>query len=171
MPTEEYFVKALCTFDIGQNDLTHSLFLNKTIAELISAIPDIVNQFTDNIRISRFRDELKWAFNRVNQLIFHYVYVLAGFQLPLVACCGYGGEHNYSEAARCEETFSVNGTNIMVGSCKDTSVRVNWDGTHFTEAPNKFVFDRVSTGAFSDPPVPSKLACHPQLRLQILLSS
>ena len=79
-----------------------------------------------------------------------------------MACCGYGGNYNYSEAAPCGETLSVNGTNITVGSCKDPSVRVNWDGIHLTEAANKFVFDRVSTGGFSDPPIPLKSACNPQ---------
>ena len=58
---------------------------------------------------------------------------IVGFELPLVAC---------------------------QGSCDDPSVRVVWDGIHYTEAANKFVFERISTGAFSDPPVPLKLACH-----------
>ncbi|XVF36909.1 hypothetical protein REPUB_Repub19eG0099400 [Reevesia pubescens] len=223
MPREEYFAKALYTFDIGQNDLTQSLFLNKTTTELIADVPDIVNQFTENIKsIYNLGARSFWVYNirpigcfpqiltsfpaaekdsagcakPYNELVQHYnvelkkglaqlknefppatiVYVdiysalyslytspaKYGFQLPLVACCGYGGKYNYSRAASCGETLSFNGTNIMVGSCKDPSVRVNWDGIHFTEAANKFVFDRVSTGDFCDPPIPLKLARNPQ---------
>ncbi|MBA0844742.1 hypothetical protein Goarm_022925, partial [Gossypium armourianum] len=50
MPREETFSKALYTFDIGQNDLTQSLFLNMTIVQVIAAIPDIVNHFSDIIK-------------------------------------------------------------------------------------------------------------------------
>ncbi|XP_057973668.1 esterase-like [Malania oleifera] len=82
-----------------------------------------------------------------------------GFEQPLVACCGYGGKYNYGSGF-CGDTITTgNGTRIKVGSCKDPSVRVNWDGIHYTEAANKFVFDHISTGAFSDPPLPLRLAC------------
>jgi len=48
----------------------------------------------------------------------------------------------------------------MVGnSCDEPSKRVSWDGVHFTEAANKFVFDQIVAGALSDPPVPLKRAC------------
>ncbi|XP_050251222.1 esterase-like isoform X5 [Quercus robur] len=83
-----------------------------------------------------------------------------GFELPLVACCGYGGMYNYSSSVGCGGTITVNGSQIFVGSCDRPSVRVNWDGIHYTEAANKFVFDQISTGAFSDPPIPLKMACH-----------
>ncbi|XP_050251220.1 esterase-like isoform X3 [Quercus robur] len=83
-----------------------------------------------------------------------------GFELPLIACCGYGGIYNYSSSIDCGATITVNGSQIFVGSCEHPSVRVNWDGIHYTEAANKFVFDKISTGAFSDPPIPLKMACH-----------
>ncbi|BBG95633.1 GDSL-like Lipase/Acylhydrolase superfamily protein, partial [Prunus dulcis] len=76
-----------------------------------------------------------------------------GFELPLVACCGYGGKYNYNSSSSCGGTARVNGSQIFVGSCKDPSVRVNWDGTHYTEAAAKFISDKISTGAFSDPPL------------------
>ncbi|KAG2708996.1 hypothetical protein I3843_05G199800 [Carya illinoinensis] len=82
-----------------------------------------------------------------------------GFELPLVACCGYGGKYNYSSSVGCGGTVTVNRSQIFVGSCERPSVRVNWDGIHYTEAANKFVFAQISTGAFSDPPVPLKMAC------------
>jgi hypothetical protein len=91
-----------------------------------------------------------------NVVWFHVV----GFELPLVACCGYGGMYNYSNSAGCGATIIVNGTQITVGSCDDPSVRVVWDGIHYTEAANKFIFNQISTGAFSNPPIPLKMACH-----------
>ncbi|XP_038696958.1 esterase-like [Tripterygium wilfordii] len=83
-----------------------------------------------------------------------------GFERPLVACCGTGGIYNFSFVLRCGQNMLANGTQVYVGSCKNPNVRVIWDGEHYTEAANKFVFDRISTGAFSDPPVPLRLACH-----------
>ncbi|MBA0846440.1 hypothetical protein Goshw_002166, partial [Gossypium schwendimanii] len=222
MPREETFAKALYTFDIGQNDLTQSLFLNMTIVQIIATIPDIVNHFSNNIKnlyslgarlfwvyntrpigcfpqiltsfpsakkdsvgcakpynrlAQRFNAELKNALARlriefplatiVYVDLYSALYSLYthptknGFERPLVACCGYGGKYNYGRDAACGETINVNGKNIMVGSCKDPSVRVSWDGVHFTEAANKFAFDLVSSGNFSNPPIPLKLACHP----------
>lgn len=84
----------------------------------------------------------------------------AGFESPLVACCGYGGKYNYSDSVGCGGTINVNGNNITVGSCDRPFARVIWDGTHYTEAANKFVFHQISTGAFSDPPIPLNMACH-----------
>nr|KJB11656.1 hypothetical protein B456_001G270300 [Gossypium raimondii] len=223
MPREETFSKALYTFDIGQNDLTQSLFLNMTIVQVIAAIPDIVNHFSDiiknlynlgarsfwvyntrplgcfpkiltsfplaekdsvgcakpyNLLAQRFNVELKNALARLRiefplaTIVYVDLYAALyslythptknGFEHPLVACCGYGGKYNYSEEAICGGKISVNGKNITVGSCKDPSVRVSWDGVHFTEAANKFAFDLVSSGDFSDPPIPLKLACHPR---------
>ncbi|KAM3762618.1 hypothetical protein ACB098_01G361000 [Castanea mollissima] len=66
-----------------------------------------------------------------------------GFELPLIACCGYGGIYNYSSSIGCGATITVNGSQIFVGSCERPSVRVNWDGIHYTEAANKFVFDKI----------------------------
>ncbi|TKY56152.1 Esterase protein [Spatholobus suberectus] len=83
-----------------------------------------------------------------------------GFELPLVACCGYGGKYNFSNSVGCGGIIKVNGTDIFVGSCEKPSVRVIWDGTHYTEAANKVVFDLISSGAFTDPPIPLKMACH-----------
>ena len=53
----------------------------------------------------------------------------------------------------------VDGKEVVVGSCKDPSVKINWDGVHFTEAANKWIFDKIVGGAFSDPPIPLNMAC------------
>ncbi|KAI9097802.1 hypothetical protein K1719_025573 [Acacia pycnantha] len=85
-----------------------------------------------------------------------------GFKKPLEACCGYGGPpHNYDRdpSKNCGMRSVVNGTEVVVGACENPSVRVNWDGYHFTEAANRFLFNRISTGAFSDPRLPLSSAC------------
>ena len=84
---------------------------------------------------------------------------ISGFELPLVACCDYGGIYN-NGSINCGQTITINGSQIFVGSCERPSIRVNWDGVHYTEAANKFIFDQISTGLFSDPPTPLKMACH-----------
>ncbi|XP_021806580.1 esterase-like [Prunus avium] len=224
MPKEEYFSKALYTFDIGQNDLGEGFFDNQTIQEVNASVPDIMSKFSTNIKKiydlgarsfwihntgpigclpyvlatypSAQKDEVGCAksYNEVAQHFNHklreaivqlrkdlplatftYVDVYSvkyslykdpkryGFELPLVACCGYGGKYNFNSSAECGGTVAVNGSQIFVGSCKRPSARVNWDGIHYTEAAAKFVFDKISTGAFSDPPFPLKQACHRNL--------
>ncbi|XP_043695960.1 GDSL esterase/lipase At3g26430-like [Telopea speciosissima] len=83
-----------------------------------------------------------------------------GFQQPLVACCGFGGKYNYSNTARCGQTVVVDGKPVFIGSCADPSVRVSWDGSHFTEAANKFVVDQIATGKYTDPPITLQNACN-----------
>ncbi|KAJ9673626.1 hypothetical protein PVL29_023276 [Vitis rotundifolia] len=221
MPKEEYFLKALYTLDIGQNDLGEGFFANMSIQEVNATVPDIINGFSTNVRriyksgarsfwihntgpigclpyilanfqaaqrdgagCSKPHNEVAQYFNyklkeAVAQLrkdfplaaityvdVYSVKYSLFsqpkkyGFELPLVACCGYGGEYNYGNDAGCGSTITVNGSEIFVGSCERPSSRVNWDGIHYTEAANKFVFDKISSGAFSDPPLPLRMACH-----------
>ncbi|KAJ4756526.1 GDSL esterase/lipase [Rhynchospora pubera] len=84
-----------------------------------------------------------------------------GFENPLKACCGNGDDkYNYNVNARCGQTKTVNGVNILLAkSCKDPQKRINWDGAHYTEAANKWVFDKISTGQLSDPPHPLIFVC------------
>ncbi|GER25356.1 GDSL esterase/lipase [Striga asiatica] len=86
-----------------------------------------------------------------------------GFVNPLRACCGHGGKYNYNIHIGCGGKIKVNGKEIMVGkSCDDPRVVINWDGVHYTQAANKWVFDQIVSGAYSDPPIPLKMACHTQ---------
>ncbi|CAJ2674466.1 esterase-like isoform X2 [Trifolium pratense] len=219
-PKEDYFSKALYTFDIGQNDLTGGFFSNATIQQINATVPDIVNNFIENIKniynlgarsfwihntgpigclpliLANFPSAIKDSYgcakqyNEVSQYFnfklkeglaqlrkdlplaaITYVDIYSpkyslfqnpkkyGFELPFVACCGYGGKYNYNIRNRCGETININGTKNVVGSCRNPSTRVVWDGTHYTEAANKIVFDQISTGAFTDPPIPLNMAC------------
>ncbi|XP_059316328.1 GDSL esterase/lipase At3g26430-like isoform X1 [Lycium ferocissimum] len=84
-----------------------------------------------------------------------------GFENPFLACCGHGGKYNYNRFIKCGSKKVVNGKEVVIAqSCKDPSVRVSWDGTHFTEAANKWIFDQIVNGSFSDPPIPLSLACN-----------
>lgn len=230
MPREEYFEKALYTFDIGQNDLGAGFF-RMSVEEVNASVPDMINAFSTNVEkiyhlgarsfwihntgpigclgyilvgfptaekdvagCAKPYNEVAQYFNHklkesVFQLrrdfptaLFTYVDVYSlkyalfsepktyGFELPLVACCGYGNLYNYSSGAVCGATIAINGTQKTVGSCDTPSVRVVWDGEHYTEAANKFIFDQISTGVFSDPPVPLKMACHRTADLEILIN-
>ncbi|KAI3720354.1 hypothetical protein L6452_21270 [Arctium lappa] len=83
-----------------------------------------------------------------------------GFHHPLRACCGHGGKYNYNTHVRCGGKVKNKGKEILVGkSCEDPSVMIIWDGTHYTEVANKWVFDRIVNGSFSDPPVSLQMAC------------
>ncbi|KNA25713.1 hypothetical protein SOVF_003340 [Spinacia oleracea] len=84
-----------------------------------------------------------------------------GFEHPLRACCGHGGKYNYNMHISCGGNVTIKGKHVLVGkACKDPSVAINWDGVHYTEAANKWVFDRIVDGSYSDPPTPLKMACH-----------
>ncbi|XP_042415615.1 GDSL esterase/lipase ACHE-like [Zingiber officinale] len=226
LPREDYFSRALYTFDIGQNDLTSGYVNNMTTEEVKATIPDILDKFTIVIKsvygqggryfwihntgpfgclpyvIDRFPirapevDHIGCGtpFNEVAQLfnaelkqtviklrkdlpnaVFTYVDVYSvkfklisqakmhGFEHPLVSCCGHGGKYNYNFHWGCGSKAVVNGTEVMIGkACKNPLKRICWDGVHYTEAANKWVYDQIVEGAFSDPPTPLRMACQRQ---------
>ncbi|KAL1210048.1 GDSL esterase/lipase [Cardamine amara subsp. amara] len=83
-----------------------------------------------------------------------------GFRYPLMACCGHGGKYNYNKLIKCGAKVMVKGKEIVLAkSCNDVSFRVSWDGIHFTETANSWIFRKINGGAFSDPPLPLKFAC------------
>ncbi|GJU61195.1 GDSL esterase/lipase-like protein [Tanacetum coccineum] len=84
-----------------------------------------------------------------------------GFGDPFLVCCGHGGRYNFNNARRCGSTKMVKGKEILIAnSCEEPSSRILWDGIHFTEAANKWIYEQIADGAFSDPPVSLKMACH-----------
>ncbi|RDX71701.1 hypothetical protein CR513_48900, partial [Mucuna pruriens] len=231
---QEYFSKALYTFDIGQNDLTGGIFRNTSVQQVTASIPHLVNSFTSNINniynlgarsfwihntgpigclpiilasflstekdsygcakaynemAQNFNQNLKEALAQLGKDLplaaITYVDIYSAkyslfsnpnqnelitflssnlctmrFEFPDVACCGHGGKYNFNHFDGCGGTLKVNGTDVVVGSCKRPSGRVILDGTHYTEAANKVVFDLISSGSFSDPPIPLKMACN-----------
>ncbi|XP_068665259.1 GDSL esterase/lipase At3g26430-like [Aristolochia californica] len=224
IPKEEVFSRALYTFDIGQNDLTHSYFQNMTSDEVRAVVPVVVDLLTQIVkdvydqggryfwihntgpfgclayvieRVHHNKNQVDKAgcvipFNRVAQYfnkklkeavvklrmdlpsgVFTYVDMYSlkyglishaskyGFEKPLAACCGHGGKYNYNRNLGCGSTLEVNGTTVLVGrSCKNPKVRINWDGVHYTQAANHWLFNRLKDGSYSDPPTPINMACH-----------
>lgn len=68
-----------------------------------------------------------------------------------MACCGYGGPPlNYDSRVSCGFTTTAK-------RCNDSSVYVNWDGTHYTEAANQYVASQILTGNFSNTHLSEKM--------------
>ncbi|KAE9605854.1 putative alpha-L-fucosidase [Lupinus albus] len=128
--------------------------LKESLAQLRKDLPDIAITYVDiySAKFSLFQDPKKY-----------------GFEKPHVACCGYGGEYNYNVNVPCGSAINTNGTEKLVGSCEKPSDRIVWDGIHYTEAANKFVFCKIATGAFNDPPVPLNMACHRSFTKKLLV--
>jgi len=51
LPRAEYFSQALYTFDIGQNDITSSYFVNNSTEEVEAIIPDLMERLTSIIQV------------------------------------------------------------------------------------------------------------------------
>ncbi|KAK2636596.1 hypothetical protein Ddye_031388 [Dipteronia dyeriana] len=83
-----------------------------------------------------------------------------GFKQAIRNCCGIGGRYNFNVHTGCGGWKMIKGKKVVAKACDDPSTYVVWDGVHFTQAANKFIYDQIVGGAFSDPPVPLKMACH-----------
>ncbi|CAK9316540.1 unnamed protein product [Citrullus colocynthis] len=130
------------------NDLAQSFNrgLKQAVLELRKALPDAAITYVDIY-------SLKYAL--VAQ---HKKY---GFEFPLRACCGHGGKYNFNVKLGCGAKKRINGKDVLIGkSCKNPEVYVNWDGVHYTQAANKWIFNQIKDGSYSDPPIPLKMACH-----------
>ncbi|PWA90144.1 GDSL esterase/lipase [Artemisia annua] len=96
----------------------------------------------------------------------------SGFGDPFLVCCGRGGRYNFDYARRCASTDTVNGKKILLAnSCENPSSRIIWDEIYFTEAANKWIYDQIVDGTFSDPPVPLKMANKASLKVLPKISS
>jgi hypothetical protein len=51
LPKVDYFSRALYTFDIGQNDITSSYFVNQSTKEVETIIPDLMERLTSVIQV------------------------------------------------------------------------------------------------------------------------
>ncbi|KAI7732792.1 hypothetical protein M8C21_033612 [Ambrosia artemisiifolia] len=123
-------------------------------------LKDLVNQLREELpeAVVTYVDIYKARYTLISQAHKH------GFEHPLRACCGYGGKYNYNIHVGCGGKVNDNGKEITVGSCKDPSVTIIWDGIHYTEAANKWVFAHIVNGSYSHPWTPLPMAC---LRKQV----
>ncbi|GAB2280529.1 hypothetical protein Dimus_015155 [Dionaea muscipula] len=126
-----------------------------------SPFNEVAEYFNHELRevVFQLRDELPLAavtyvdvYSVMYELIGHAE--KHGFKHPLRACCGHGGgRYNFNRSVGC-------GSPLASKACKDPSAAVNWDGVHYTEAGNRWVFDHIVDGSYSDPPIPLNMACH-----------
>ncbi|KAK1295058.1 GDSL esterase/lipase [Acorus calamus] len=106
--------------------------LNKTVVQLTKELP---------LAVLTYVDIYSAKYKLISQTAKY------GFEYPLKACCGYGGgKYNFNISFRCGIPVVVNGTPITVRSCEYPSTRITFDGIHFTEAANKWIFDHIKTG-------------------------
>ena len=60
LPKPELFSRALYTIDIGQNDLTSSLFPNKSTDQVQAVIPVIMDQFKNIVKVCGYNVFESW---------------------------------------------------------------------------------------------------------------
>ncbi|KAI3988754.1 hypothetical protein MKX01_001526, partial [Papaver californicum] len=178
--------RALYTFDIGQNDLAAGYYNNMSTAHAKESVPDVLDQLSTIIKQHKLIMWLCHTLQRKVRLkemvvqlridlpsaaityvdVYKVKYLLIsqakkhGFEHPLRACCGHGGKYNYNPRHGCGSKVVVYGTEILLGkSCRNPMAKINWDGVHYTEAGNKFDFEQIVDGAYSDLPIPLHMAC------------
>ncbi|XP_011626249.2 GDSL esterase/lipase At5g14450 [Amborella trichopoda] len=78
-----------------------------------------------------------------------------GFVDPLKFCCGFGKD-GYN--AWCGTSTYVNGSTVY-DVCDKASMYVSWDGTHYSEAANRWIANDIFNGQLSEPPLPLIQAC------------
>nr|XP_043616758.1 protein ACCELERATED CELL DEATH 6-like [Erigeron canadensis] len=85
------------------------------------------------------------------------------FVHPLRAYCAHGRKCNFNLHMGCGGKVKVNGKDILIGkACEDPKVLINWDGVHYTQVANEWVFNQIVNGSLSDPPLPLGLASYKQ---------
>ncbi|CAN1333946.1 GDSL esterase/lipase At3g26430 [Linum perenne] len=143
VPTTE-FDKTGCAIPVNRAALWFNLELKRLVRELRRELPLAAITYVD-------------VYSVKYELIRHAK--LHGFTASITACCGYGGKYNYSREIGCGGKMKrKDGVTVEAKSCKDPSVYVNWDGVHFTEAANKWIFDQIVDGKFSE--LPLSMACY-----------
>lgn len=82
-----------------------------------------------------------------------------GFIYGTKACCGIGGEYNFSPERFCSQKTEINGTIVTAPFCSNPSEYVNWDGIHNTETANLYVAKEILSGKYFQPPFPLSTLC------------
>ncbi|KAI8019230.1 GDSL esterase/lipase [Camellia lanceoleosa] len=186
LPMPEDFVKAIYTFDIGQNDLAYG-FQTTTEEQTNASIPDVLNQFSQAIHqlynegarvfwpynevAEEFNKQLKDSISQLRAQLsnatFTYVDVYSAKYALISNAKNLGFEDPmkfccgsyYGYHVNCGNTAIVNGT-IYGKPCSDPSKHISWDGIHYSQASNLFLSKLIVNGSFSDPPRSLADACH-----------
>ena len=79
------------------------------------------------------------------------VSVYVAFNATTPACCGVRGKYNFTWAAQCGQTGTVNGKSVTVGSCSDPASYITWDGIHLTDQANRLLTKQILGGKYFEP--------------------
>nr|ABK25197.1 unknown [Picea sitchensis] len=82
-----------------------------------------------------------------------------GFKYGTKACCGSGGDYNFSPQLFCSQRKELNGTVVTASVCSDPSSYVSWDGIHNTDAANNYITNEILSGKYFQPPFPLSTLC------------
>ncbi|CAL0329927.1 unnamed protein product [Lupinus luteus] len=135
-----------CSIPLNEVSQYYNLKLKQTILHLRNELPEATITYVDIYTV------------KYNLITHAHEY---GFEEGVIACCGHGGKYNFDNVERCGATKLVNGKKVIIAnSCKDPSVRIIWDGIHYTEAANHWIFQQIVNWSFSDPPIPLNMACN-----------
>ncbi|TKY71812.1 GDSL esterase/lipase [Spatholobus suberectus] len=108
--------------EIGGNDFNYPLFLRKSVAEVKTYVPYVINAISS-------------AINELIGLGARTLMVPGNLPLGcftgLKICCGMGGPYNYNASANCGD--------LGVIACDDPSKHIGWDGVHLTEAAYRLI--------------------------------
>lgn len=77
----------------------------------------------------------------------------AGFENPLMVCCGYGGPpYNFNQSVTCGQP----GFN----TCNEGLKYLSWDGVHYTEAANAVFASKILSSQYSSPKLHFNFFCN-----------
>lgn len=82
-----------------------------------------------------------------------------GFKYGTKACCGTGGDYNFSPEVFCSQSKTLNGIVVTASACSDPSGYVSWDGIHNTDAANIYIANEILSGKYFQPPFPLSKLC------------
>ncbi|XP_077236622.1 GDSL esterase/lipase At5g14450-like isoform X2 [Tasmannia lanceolata] len=124
----------------------------------VKTLNDIIQEFNRELkfRVTELRQELPYALLTYVD-IYSAKYRLTsdahkqGFIDPFRICCGHFIGETY---VGCGVTRNINGTEVTGSPCGNPSIHVYWDGAHYTEAANRWVFSHIINGSLSDPQLP-----------------
>ncbi|KAH7681345.1 GDSL lipase/esterase protein [Dioscorea alata] len=120
--------------------------LNETVTQLRKDLPTVTFIYVDvySAKYKLFSNSRKY-----------------GFETPLRTCCGFGGgDYNFDFNVKCGDKGIVEGEEVLLGkSCSHPEKSIIWDGVHYTEAANKWVYNEIATGKYSHPSLPLCQAC------------
>ncbi|KAK1368768.1 Sinapine esterase [Heracleum sosnowskyi] len=140
--TKDYDPQTGCLNWLNDFAMHHNTVLKTALARIQESHPHATIIYADyyNAAMQLFRNPDKFGFSKG----------------AITACCGANGPYHYDASAMCGQPSAT--------VCEDSSLYVNWDGIHLTEAAYNFIFQDLFEGPHTIPPFSSlcTAASHPQ---------